>query len=421
VSEVNISSNALICKTHFAEFLILGMEAIAPTDRRNRTDGRFLGILLSRPSIDSDRGGLRLAPVEQAFGRDTMRVSKQGDRLSQLVDRAWEIATSDTSFYILKRTFQALVTLLLASALCFAIVDLAPGSYLDTIAQNPQISRETLATYTKQFGLDRPALEQYFRWLTQVIVQGNFGTSFIYQRSVLSLLADRIPATLYMALLSLVATWAIALPLGIVAAIQHNRWLDRALQVISYIGQGFPSFITALLLLFVAQRLSPLLPVGGMTSLNFSSLSPIEQILDIGWHSILPTIALSITGFAGLQRLMRGQLLDVLRQDYIRTARAKGLPENRVIYVHALRNAVNPLITLLGFEFSSLLGGAFITEYFFNWPGLGRLILQAVQVQDLYLTMASLMMGAVMLIIGNLLADLLLKFVDPRIDLQSMQ
>jgi peptide/nickel transport system permease protein len=259
------------------------------------------------------------------------------------------------------------------------------------------------------------------RWLGQVVSQGNFGTSFVYQRSVTSLLAERIPATLYMAVLSLLATWAIALPLGIVAAIRHNRWVDRALQVISYLGQGFPSFITALLLLFVAQNLSPLLPVGGMTSLNFSELSPIGQLLDIGWHSILPTIALSITGFAGLQRLMRGQLLDVLRQDYIRTARAKGLPEDRVIYVHALRNAVNPLITLLGFEFSSLLGGAFITEYFFNWPGLGRLILQAVQVQDLYLTMASLMMGAVMLILGNLLADLLLKFVDPRINLQSMQ
>jgi len=129
---------------------------------------------------------------------------------------------------------------------------------------------------------------------------------------------------------------------------------------------------------------------------------------------------LSVTGFAGLQRIMRGELLDVLRQDYIQTARAKGLPENRVIYVHALRNAVNPLITLLGFEFAGLLGGAFITETFFNWPGLGRLILQAVTAQDLYLVMASLMMAAVMLIVGNLLADLMLKVVDPRIKLSEM-
>jgi peptide/nickel transport system permease protein len=136
---------------------------------------------------------------------------------------------------------------------------------------------------------------------------------------------------------------------------------------------------------------------------------------------ILPTLALSVTSFAGLQRLARGQLLDVLRQEYIQTARAKGLPENKVIYVHALRNAINPLVTLLGFELASLLSGAFITENFFNWPGLGSLILQAVTAQDLYLVMASLMMGATMLIVGNLLADLLLTAVDPRIRLQDLK
>jgi peptide/nickel transport system permease protein len=187
--------------------------------------------------------------------------------------------------------------------------------------------------------------------------------------------------------------------------------------LISYTGQGFPSFITALLLLFLAQKTSPLFPVGGMTSIDHADLNFIGKVLDIGWHLILPTIALSITSFAGLQRLMRGQLLDVLRQDYIRTARAKGLSENRVIYVHALRNAINPLITILGFEFANLLSGSFITELFFNWPGLGLLTLQAVQSQDLYLVMASLMMGATMLILGNLVADLLLKFIDPRIQL----
>jgi peptide/nickel transport system permease protein len=158
-----------------------------------------------------------------------------------------------------------------------------------------------------------------------------------------------------------------------------------------------------------------------MTSINYSEYSPIGKVLDIAWHMILPTIALTVTSFAGLQRLMRGQLLDVLRQDYIQTARAKGLPENKVIYVHALRNAINPLITLLGFEFSSLLSGAFIAEFFFNWPGLGRLILQAVTAKDLYLVMGSLMMGATMLIIGNLLADLLLKAVDPRIKLEDLK
>jgi peptide/nickel transport system permease protein len=209
--------------------------------------------------------------------------------------------------------------------------------------------------------------------------------------------------------------------LGIISAVKQNSLTDKVLRVVSYLGQGFPSFITALLLLILAQNVSPLLPVGDMTSLNHADLSPIGKILDVGWHMILPTLALTITSFAGLQRLTRGQLLDVMRQDYIQTARAKGLPENKVIYVHALRNAINPLITLLGFEFASLLSGAFIAEFFFNWPGLGRLILQAVTAQDLYLVMGSLVMGAAMLIVGNLLADLLLKFADPRIKLEDLK
>ena len=160
--------------------------------------------------------------------------------------------------------------------------------------------------------------------------------------------------------------------------------------------------------------------MGGRTSLYHEDLNLIGKFLDVAWHLILPTLALSITSFAGLQRLMRGQLLDVLRQDYIQTARAKGLPENKVIYVHALRNAVNPLITILGFEFSSLLSGSFIVENYFSWPGLGTLTLEAVRTQDLFLIMASLVLGAVMLIVGNLLADLLLSVVDPRIKLSRL-
>lgn len=331
------------------------------------------------------------------------------------------LIVSETSLYILKRLLQALLTLLLASALSFAIIKLAPGDYLSTLRQNPKISPERIEEVRRQFGLDKPPVVQYLLWLWQVVTQGNFGTSFVYQRPVASLLWERVPATLLLGLSSLIFTWAIAIPLGIIAAVNQNRWADRLLQVISYIGQGFPSFITALLLLILAQYTSPLFPVGGMTSINHADLTPLGQILDIGWHMILPSIALTVTSFAGLQRITRGELLDVLRQDYIQTARAKGLPENRVIYVHALRNAINPLVTLLGFEFAGLLSGAFIAEYFFNWPGLGRLILQAVTAQDLYLVMASLMMGGFMLIMGNLLADLLLKAVDPRIRLEDLK
>lgn len=343
-------------------------------------------------------------------------------RISLDAGRDWllKLVTSETFIYVMKRLLQALLTLLLASALSFVIIQLAPGDYVDTLRQNPKISPERIEELRRQFGLDKSWLEQFGLWLWRILTQGDFGTSFVYQRSVSSLLWERVPATLLLAVSSLIVTWAIAIPLGIVAAVKQNQWVDRVLQVISYAGQGFPSFITALLLLILAQNLSPLVPVGDMTSINHAELNWFGKILDIGWHMILPTIALSVTSFAGLQRITRGELLDVLRQDYIQTARAKGLPENRVIYVHALRNAINPLMTLLGFELAGLLGGAFIAEFFFNWPGLGRLTLQAVQAQDLYLVMASLVISAVLLSIGNLIADLLLKASDPRIRLENL-
>ncbi|MDY6782500.1 MAG: ABC transporter permease [Cyanobacteriota bacterium] len=340
---------------------------------------------------------------------------------------------SETLLYILKRFLQALLTLLLVSALSFLIIQLAPGDYLDGLRQNPEISPERLQELAEEFGLDNQppqgftipwltwVARGYWKWLSNVITELNFGESFVYSRSVASLLSERIFNTLLLAISSIILTWAIAIPLGIIGAVRQNRLSDRVLRVLSYMGQGFPSFITALLLLILAQNLSPLVPVGGMTSVNHNNFSPLGKVLDIGWHMILPTIALSITSFAGLQRLMRGELLDVLRQDYIQTARAKGLPENKVIYIHALRNAINPLITILGFEFAGLLSGAFIAEFFFNWPGLGRLILDAVRRQDLYLVMGSLVMGAAMLILGNLLADLLLKAVDPRIKLENLK
>ena len=334
---------------------------------------------------------------------------------SNLRLKARKIFTNHTALYIYKRLLQAILTLFLASVLSFTIIQIAPGDYLDTLRQNPQISPETIADLEQRFGLDKPPFLQYWYWIGGIITRLDFGTSFVYNASVTDLILERIRATLLLTASSILVTWAIALPLGIIGAIQQNRPLDRVTRVISYLGQGFPSLITAILLLFIAQATSPLFPVGGMTSINHNDFSLIGKILDIGWHLILPTIALSVTGFAGLQRITRGELLDVLRQDYIQTARAKGLPEKRVIYVHALRNAVNPLITLLGFEFANLLSGAFIAEFFFNWPGLGRLILQAVLSQDLYLVMASLMMGALMLIVGNLLADIVLQQVDPRI------
>ncbi|MGK7933540.1 MAG: ABC transporter permease [Microcystaceae cyanobacterium] len=348
---------------------------------------------------------------------------------SSVPPASWQdlpILKNQTLLYTFQRILQGLLTLFLASLLSFLIIQLAPGNFLDTLRQNPNVSPETLEIWIKLYGLDQPWYMQYWKWLTGILTRFDFGLSLLYiNRSVTGLLLERIPATLLLAIASIILTWLIALPLGIISAVavidnnKKNLWIDKILRVLSYLGQGFPSFITALFLLLLAQYLTPLLPVGNMTSLNFAELTSAGKVLDVLWHMILPTIALSITSFAGLQRLMRGQMLDVMRQDYIKTARAKGLPENKVIMVHALRNAINPLITILGFEFASLLSGSFIAEFFFNWPGLGRLTLQAVQGQDKYLVMGSLVMGATLLILGNLLADLLLKVVDPRIQLSN--
>jgi peptide/nickel transport system permease protein len=336
---------------------------------------------------------------------------------SRVSRRVVSLLTNETTLYIVKRLGQAIITLLLASVLCFFVMQLAPGSFLDTLKENPKISPQRIADYKERFGLDKSAIEQYFLWLTRIVTQGDFGQSFVYERPVVTLLWERVPATLLLSISSLVVTWALGIPLGIWAAVKRSQLTDKILSALSYLGQGLPSIISGLLLLAFAQATSPLFPVGDMTSIDHEELGFFGKVLDIGWHLILPTIALSITGVAGLQRLMRGEMLDVKRQDYIQTARAKGLPEMRVIMTHAFRNALNPMITLLGFEFASLLGGAFITENLFNWPGLGRLILQALQAKDTYMVMASLMMGAAMLIVGNLLADILLKFVDPRIQL----
>ena len=343
-------------------------------------------------------------------------------KISLETSRDWLIrsVTNETFIYVMKRLLQALLTIFLASALSFFIMKFSPGDYVDTLRQNPKISPERIEEIRRQFGLDKSWPEQFGFWLQQIVTRGDFGTSFVYQRSVSSLLWERVPATLLLAIASLIITWAIAIPLGILAAVKQNRRTDQVLQIVSYAGQGIPSFITVLFLLFFAQLTTPLFPVGNMTSIDHADLTWLGKILDISWHSVLPLIALSITSFAGLQRIMRGQLLDVLRQDYIQTARAKGLPENRVIYVHALRNAINPLITLLGFELAGLLSGAFITENFFNWPGLGKLTLQAVLAKDQYLVMASLVMSAILLIIGNLIADLILKAADPRIKLEDL-
>ena len=312
-----------------------------------------------------------------------------------------------------RKLLQAALTMLAISLLSFLLMQLAPGDFLSKSSLATELSEELIAAERARLGLDRPIYMQYLLWLGNLL-RGDLGVSYAYQIPVSKLIFQRAGATLLLAISSLIATWAIAVPLGILSALKQNTWLDHLLQLISYTGQAIPSFVLAIMLLFVAQNVSGL-PVGGMTSIDFDQLTWWGQVRDIMRHLLLPTLALSITGFAGLLRITRGSFLDILRQDYIQSARAKGLSETRIIVVHALRNAVNPLITILGFEFSTLLSGSFIAEFFFSWPGLGRLLLDSVRGFDTNVVMAGLLLGSLMLIVGNFLADLALQYVDPRI------
>lgn len=325
----------------------------------------------------------------------------------------------DLSRLIVKRLLQAIPVLLLISVLSFVLLKLAPGDFLDQLALDPSVDQGFIEQERQRLGLDQPVWQQYLIWLGNIL-RGDFGQSYTFRIPVLTLILSRAGATLLLAVSAIGLTWIVAVPLGILSAIHQNQALDRLLQVLSYTGQALPSFVLAILLLFVAQNVG-WLPVGGMTSTGFQDLSWGGQLADLGRHLLLPTLALSITSFAGLQRITRGSFLDVLRQDFIRAARARGLRERRVIGVHALRNAINPLITILGFEFASLLSGSFIAEFFFNWPGLGKLLLEAVRGYDVNVVMAGLLIGAGMLILGNLLADLLLLWVDPRIRTESLE
>ncbi len=314
--------------------------------------------------------------------------------------------------YIVKRLLQAIPLLFLVSVISFFIIRLSPVDPLGELRLNPSISQETLKAEQQRLGLDKPKIVQYGLWLKSFL-KGDLGVTVTGEK-VSTKLMERIPNTLLLTVVVIFLTWMVGIPLGIYAALNWKKPVDRILTVITSIGMAIPSFFFALLLLIFAVK-TGWFPTGGLTSFDFSGLSAGSKILDIIHHLVLPVIVLFTISLSGLQRQMRGNLLDVLGSDYVKFARAKGLSENKVVYKHALRNAINPMVTLLGFEFASLLSGAALTEYVFQYPGLGRLILEAVMKSDINLVMASLMMGTLMLILGNLLADILLKFVDPRV------
>ena len=320
--------------------------------------------------------------------------------------------------YIFKRILQTIPLLIIASLISFFIIRLSPVDPLAELRLNPSISEETLNKEIKRLNLDKPIYIQYFSW-AKSFVKGDLGYTTAGEK-VSQKLAERIPNTLLLSLIVIFMTWLVGIPLGIISAIKKESVFDRFLTVLASIGMAIPSFFFAILLLIFAVK-TGWFPVGGLTSYNYNELSFCGKFIDIAKHLVLPTVVLFTISLAGLQRQIRANMLEVLDSDYIKYARARGLSEFQVIFKHALRNAINPMITLLGFEFAGLLSGAALTEYVFQYPGLGRLILEAVMKSDINLVMASLMMGTIMLILGNLLADILLMITDPRIRRRSEQ
>ncbi len=316
---------------------------------------------------------------------------------------------------ILRRVLQAIPLLLAVSFITFFLLFHSPGDYLSHLRLDPKISTELIEREAARLGLDRPFHVVWAKWLWGIVRHGDFGQSFTYKVPVGSLVATRLYATFLLAFTSTIFAWCIGVPLGILAAVKHNGWTDRLTSAIAFIGLSIPSVLLALLAVYFAA-ITNWFPTTGMRSdYAWQMTSSWDRTKDILWHLILPTIVLGTGGLAIYTRQMRSNLLETLNMDYMRTARAKGVSYPKAVMKHALRNAVNPLITLFGFAFADLLSGAVLVENVMVWPGLGRLIIEAYFSKDMFVVAASVLMGTTMLIVGNLVADVLLALADPRI------
>ena len=316
--------------------------------------------------------------------------------------------------YVLRRVLQTIPLLLGISLMTFLLLQLAPGDFLNQMAENPGISAETIDAMRVRFGLDKPWYVQYLIYLQNVILRLDFGQSFSRHQPVFDVLSEGFTNTIVLAVAAAIVTWGLAVPLGMLAAVRQHSWIDRLLSLVAFFWLSIPEILSGLLLLMLAAR-TGWFPVGGMRSLDYDELDGISQFFDIAHHLVLPALVVGLIPLASRMRQMRGSLLDVLRLDYVTTARAKGLSERTVIIKHALRNALNPMITLFGYTLGALVSGSFIAEIIFSWPGLGRLTLDAILTQDQYLVMGAVLMASLVLILGNLIADVLLAIADPRI------
>jgi peptide/nickel transport system permease protein len=314
--------------------------------------------------------------------------------------------------YIIRRLLQAIPLLLLVSVLVFTLIHLLPGGP-EQVLFNPKLTGAAREALKKAYGLDKPVVVQYFVWLKGAIT-GNFGNSFTDGQPVISDVWARVPATIELFGAALLFALIIAVPLGVISAVRQYGLTDYSITFLSYFGISMPIFFFALVMQEIFAVQLGLLPDFGRSS-DAEFANGLDYFLDYVLHLILPMIVLSLAFMAAWSRYMRSSMLDVVRQDYMRTARAKGLGPLRVLVGHGMRNALIPLVTVVALNFGGIAGGAAVTETVFAWPGLGRLFLEALGGRDYPVLLAMLLMSAVVVVFFNLLADVLYGVLDPRI------
>ncbi len=300
------------------------------------------------------------------------------------------------------------------TVISFTVMHLTPGSPVDDFKMNPNIDARARHRFYKLYGLDQPLYIQYAGWFGNVITF-DFGRSFKDGRKVLTKILERLPATLLLNLFALGVIFAVAVPAGVLSAVKQNSFTDRFLAVLVFAGYSLPAFALALILMYVFGVKFGWLPISGMVSVNYSYLSFWGKVFDLLKHLVLPVITSAVGGLAFMSRYMRATVLEVMRQDFIKAVRARGVSKKGIITVHIFRNALIPLVTLFGLLIPSLIGGSVVFETIFSWPGMGRLAYGAIMSRDYPVVMGVGVIMALLTLIGNLIADIGYAAVDPRI------
>ncbi len=316
--------------------------------------------------------------------------------------------------YTIRRLGTAALLLLLVLSFTFFFVRLAPGDPT-FLTQDPRLGSEDRESLRRVYGLDRPLGQQYLTWMGSVLLDGDWGTSYVHQRPAASVIAERVPPTLLLTGAALALQFGIGLMLGVAAAKRPGTSVDHLLRFSSLIFYSLPIFWVGLIALMLLSHRWPLFPAGHMRSVGAADLSPVARFADLLHHLVLPVGVLVLGGAGVVARFARNSLLEVLNQDYIRTARAKGLSEHRVLWIHAMKNAAAPLIQLLGLSLPLLLSGSLVVEVVFSWPGLGRLAYDSILARDYPVIVATTALAGVLVIVGNFLADVTQAVLDPRI------